>query len=75
MAMDYTNFYTVYYWMSKLKTKKVVKGGIKMDKYRGLDHAMHCGKFSSFGASFLFNQSIHLLHIPPRILLMLCAVP
>lgn len=26
MAMDYTNFYTVYYWMSKLKTKKVVKG-------------------------------------------------
>jgi len=26
---------------------------------------MHCGKFSSFGASFLFNQSIHLLHIPP----------
>lgn len=25
MAMDYTNFYTVYYWMSKLKTKKVVR--------------------------------------------------
>ena len=36
MAMDYTNFYTVYYWMSKLKTKKVVKGGIKMEPLAGV---------------------------------------
>ena len=36
MAMDYTNFYTVYYWMSKLKTKKVVKDGIKMEPLAGV---------------------------------------
>lgn len=36
MAMDYTNFYTVYYWMSKLKTKKVVKDGIKLEPLAGV---------------------------------------
>lgn len=29
MAMDYTNFYTVYYWMSKLKTKKLLRVELK----------------------------------------------
>lgn len=37
MAIDYTNFYTVYYWMSKLKIKKVVKEfvGSGVDKVKG----------------------------------------
>lgn len=58
MAMDYTNFYTVYYWMSKLKTKKVVKGGIKMEPLAGVAKDLYALIFRfSYGKNGCCNMS------------------